>query len=210
MLQCQPTPKFPWPKTTKVYLCLCWRAAQSLCNPLAAVPGRKGSGGSWCCVVAQSWLTPCDPMDCSPPGSSVRGILQARILEGVGISSSRGSSRPRDWTCVCSIGREVSATEPRGKPLGGSCTNHQMLGSEVTHHFHLQPGTSWQNSSHGLALYQEREENKKYSVKKPGNYSHRKRAWQRHSVPNPSPHSFWLWINISCLCYSQKTKYLFR
>ena len=35
-----------------------------------------------------------DPMDCSPPGSSVHGILQARVLEWVGISFSRGSSRP--------------------------------------------------------------------------------------------------------------------
>ena len=40
------------------------------------------------------------PMDCSPPGSSVHGILQARILEWVAISFSRGSSRPRDWTQV--------------------------------------------------------------------------------------------------------------
>ena len=41
----------------------------------------------------QSCLTLWDPMDCSPPGSSVHGILQARILEWVAISSSRGSSR---------------------------------------------------------------------------------------------------------------------
>ena len=40
----------------------------------------------------------CDPMDCSPPGSSVHGILQARILEYVAMPSSRGSSRPRDQT----------------------------------------------------------------------------------------------------------------
>ena len=153
-----------------------------------------------CCLVTGLCLTLCDSMNwSSPPGSSVYGIFQARILDWVGISSSRGSSQPRDWTCVCSSGREVSTTEPRGKPLGGSRTNHQMLGSEANHHFHLQRGTSWQNSSHGLTLYQEREESKKYSAKKPGN-SHRKRAWQRHSVPNPSPHSFWLWINISCLC----------
>ena len=49
-------------------------------------------------------------MDCSPPGSSVHGILQARIQEWVAISSSRGSSRPRDGTrvsCVSSIGRRV-------------------------------------------------------------------------------------------------------
>ena len=48
----------------------------------------------WCiCVlVAQSCLTLCDPMDCSPPGSSVHGVSQARILEWVPISFSRGSS----------------------------------------------------------------------------------------------------------------------
>ena len=41
----------------------------------------------------------CNPMDCSPPGSFVRGISQAGILEWVAISVSKGSSRPRDWTC---------------------------------------------------------------------------------------------------------------
>ena len=43
-------------------------------------------------VVAQSCLILCDPMDCSPPGFSVLGILQARLLEWIAISSSRGSS----------------------------------------------------------------------------------------------------------------------
>ena len=47
----------------------------------------------------------CDPMDCSLPGSSVHGIFQARILEWVAISSSRGSSQPRDRTLVSCIGR---------------------------------------------------------------------------------------------------------
>ena len=48
-----------------------------------------------CCVcsVAQLCPTLCDPMDCSPPGSSAHGILQARLLEGVAISFSRGPSR---------------------------------------------------------------------------------------------------------------------
>ena len=46
-------------------------------------------------------------MDCSPRGSSVHGILQARILEWVAISSSRGSSCSRDETCVSCIGRQV-------------------------------------------------------------------------------------------------------
>ena len=45
-------------------------------------------------------LTPCDPTDCSPPGSSVHGILQTRILEWVAVPSSRGSSQPRDGTCI--------------------------------------------------------------------------------------------------------------
>ena len=45
----------------------------------------------FCCLVVRSCLTLCDPMDYSPPGSSVRGIFQARILEWVAISFSRGS-----------------------------------------------------------------------------------------------------------------------
>ena len=53
--------------------------------------------------VAQSCLTLCDPVDCRPPGSSVPGILQARILEWVAISFSKGSSRPRDRTQVSRI-----------------------------------------------------------------------------------------------------------
>ena len=51
----------------------------------------------------------CDPMDCSPPASSVHGILQARTLEWVAISFSRESSWPRDWTQVSRIaGRRFS------------------------------------------------------------------------------------------------------
>ena len=49
-------------------------------------------------LVAQSCLTLCDPMYCSPPGSFVHGILQARILECVAISFSRRLSQPRDQT----------------------------------------------------------------------------------------------------------------
>ena len=50
------------------------------------------------CLVTQSYPTLCDPMDCSPAGSSVHGILQARILEWVAISFSRASSQTRDRT----------------------------------------------------------------------------------------------------------------
>ena len=70
----------------------------------------------WMCVLlkrvlmlvlaAQSCLTLCDPMDCSPPGSSVHEIFQARILEWIAISFSGGSSHPRDRTWVsCTAGR---------------------------------------------------------------------------------------------------------
>ena len=52
---------------------------------------------------AQSCLTLCDPMDCSPPGSSVHEISQARILEWVAISYSRESSEPRNQTCISCI-----------------------------------------------------------------------------------------------------------
>ena len=59
-----------------------------------------------CVLVTLSCLTLCDPMDCSSPGSSVHEILQARILEWVAISFSRGSSRPRDQIQVsCIAGR---------------------------------------------------------------------------------------------------------
>ena len=56
-----------------------------------------------CCLVTKSCLTLHDPMDCILPGSSVRGISQAEILEWAAISSSRVSSRPRDRT-PCLLG----------------------------------------------------------------------------------------------------------
>ena len=66
-------------------------------------------------LVVQSCPTLRDPMDCSPPGSSVHGISQARILEWVAISSSRGSSQRRDQThvsCILCLGRWVLYPEP--------------------------------------------------------------------------------------------------
>ena len=61
-------------------------------------------------LVIQSCPTLCDPMDCSPPGSSVYGILQARVLEWVAMLFTSRSSQHRDWTCVSHvscIGRQV-------------------------------------------------------------------------------------------------------
>ena len=69
--------------------------------------------------VAQACLTLCDPMGRSPPGSSIHGILQARILDWVAMPSSRGSSRPRDGT-------HISSCDPKS-----SISWSQMAVSEV-------------------------------------------------------------------------------
>ena len=67
--------------------------------------------------VAQSCPSLCDPIDCSLPGSTIHGIFQARILEWVGISFSRRSSRPRDWTWVSRIvGRRFTIWATREVP----------------------------------------------------------------------------------------------
>ena len=60
-----------------------------------------------CCLVAQLCSTLCDPTDCSPPGSSVCGVPQARILEWVAILFSRGSFQPRDRTRVSCTVRQI-------------------------------------------------------------------------------------------------------
>ena len=75
---------------------------------LEKIEGRRKESESES-EVAQSCLTLCNPMAYSPPGSSIHGILQARILEWVAISFSRGSSQPRDWTHVsCIVGRRFN------------------------------------------------------------------------------------------------------
>ena len=72
-----------------------------------------------CGDVAQSRPTLSDPMDCSPPGSSVHGIFQATVLEWVAISFSRGSSQRRDRTQVSRItGRRFPVSATRKPDLG--------------------------------------------------------------------------------------------
>ena len=106
--------------------CPCWLIWQEV---LHFSPGRVSKSNSWmpsdllwpslsslviCTVLvavcAQACMTLCDPMDCSPPGSTIQGIFQARILEWVAVSSSRGSSWTREWThvfCISCIGRWI-------------------------------------------------------------------------------------------------------
>ena len=88
--------------------------------------------------LLQSCPTLWDLIDCSPPGSSVHGILQARILEWVAVPSFRGSSWPRDWThifCIsCTAGRVFTAESP-GKPL--LCHASENKAPKSWFHFYL-------------------------------------------------------------------------
>ena len=95
-------------------------------------------GCVYLCSVTQSCLTLCNPVGCSPPGSSVHGISQGRILEWVAISSSRRSSQPRDWTQVfLHCGRVFYYLSHQGSPL-------PLVTYSLTEQIHvgIAPGTS--------------------------------------------------------------------
>ena len=83
-----------------------------------------------------------DPMDCSPPGFSVHGVFQARTLEWVSISSSRGSSWPRDWTRVsCIAGGFFACWAIREAHLTNktqSCSPRTLDGSKFKKKIHMQ------------------------------------------------------------------------
>ena len=79
-----------------LYQLTCWVFKRSL-QYVITIPIWRPSFGLWFrAMPLQSCPTLCDPMDCSLPGSSIHGSLQARILEWVAVPSSRGLSRPRD------------------------------------------------------------------------------------------------------------------
>ena len=90
------------------------------------------------CIQSLSPVWFCDPMDCSPPGSSLHGLIVAGILERVAMSSSRGSSQPRDWThisCGSCIGRRIlyrwTTWEAQGS-VQVPCTARQILNDCTT------------------------------------------------------------------------------
>ena len=91
---------------------------------------RLPSTGPSCCLVTQSHPTLCHPMDCNLPGSSLHGISQARILEWVVISYSRGFFPNGNWTLVslvsCIVGRFFT-TEPSRKPHPLGLSAYQFL-----------------------------------------------------------------------------------
>ena len=86
--------------------------------------------------VTQLCLTPCNPGDCSPPGSSVHGILQARILEWVAISFSREFSRPRDRIQVSRIAGRCFNLWATREAL--SMLNTMQICSECLYQWQLQ------------------------------------------------------------------------
>ena len=83
------------------------------------------------CLVAQSCPTLWDPMDCSPPGSSVHGILQARILEWVAMPSSRGSSQTRDRTQVSRIAGEFFIVWAKLSPVSSILLRVRIIRREA-------------------------------------------------------------------------------
>ena len=112
-----------------------------------------------CTKSLQLCLSLCDPMDCSPPGFSVHGILQARILEWVAISSSRGSSGPRDGTCVSYVsctGRWVPYHQDRLRP-------HSEILLSLKKEQILLLTTSWMNLE-GILLSEIRERQMLYNI----------------------------------------------
>ena len=90
--------------------------------------------------VAQSCPTLCNPLDCSLPCSSVHGIFQARVLEWVAISFSRGYSQPRDWARVfCIVGRRFTIWATREAPvlsilrlLSKAESPHQLINPSIS------------------------------------------------------------------------------
>ena len=83
---------------------------------LKEIENDRMCGVLWCF----SRVRLCDPVDCNPPDSSVHGVLQARTLEWIAISFSRGSSQGRDQTHIACVSPALAGrfltTEPPGKP----------------------------------------------------------------------------------------------
>ena len=108
---------------------------------LKAAPIKKAPHGlvQVCVPLPQSCPTLCDPIDCSPPGSSVHGSLKARVLEGIAMPFSRGSSQPRDQTCIFSC---LLHWQMGSLPLGRTVALLQEMPNQRSEERYLIPPSS--------------------------------------------------------------------
>ena len=120
-------------------------------NLVTSQEGLQTVRGMVCvCLAAQLCLTFCDPMDCSLLGSSVHGLLQARILEWVAIFSSKRVSQPRDRTHGSCTDRRFFTTVPPGKPQGNGskseiCFENFSLSKGIGFFIHIMSNYMTQN-----------------------------------------------------------------
>ena len=135
----------PWPGASLLAVTLCLLCTHpGQLGPFIAgsvfllAPSRVGSSCVVTVVVVELLTCVrlfCNSMDCSPPGSSsVHGVSQARILEKVAVSSSRGSSQPRAGTRISCIDRQVDSLTL--SHLGSPCSHY-------THRFWVFPYYQW-------------------------------------------------------------------
>ena len=125
--------RFPAPSFSSSSYSLCNLHVKEtyVCLVVFATPGFS------LCLVAQSCPAVCDPMDFSLPGSSVHGILQARILEWVAMPTSRGSSQPRDHTQVsCIAGGFFTIWDTREAPRFCLAVRYHLIHSSVPYISH--------------------------------------------------------------------------
>ena len=102
---------------------------------------RQQVGLGDACVLSHPTL--CDLMECRPPGSYVHGISQARILEWVAISFSRGSSQPRDWTLISCIVDKFFTAEPQTFISPGGVAVIRFQAPVPSYFIHGDGGWGW-------------------------------------------------------------------
>ena len=127
-------------------------------------------------VCAQSYLTLCNPMDCIPPGSFIQGIFQARILEWVPISFSRGSFGHRDWTHISCLlhwqeGSLPWVTITLSAPISPNCT--------IAYSRRMWFEMSWDNLNHMQTVVC-------YTALILSVYNPDKRTWCEDSLASPA------------------------
>ena len=125
-----------WPRDRTWVSCIGFFTTEPSGKPIYKIYGVMQNGKLCVCAKSlQSCLTLCNPMNCSPPGSSVHGILQARILEWVAVPFSRESSQSADWTRVsCLLHWQAGSLVlvPPGKPEYSAIKKNEIMSCATT------------------------------------------------------------------------------